>query len=122
MLKVLIADDNDTVRRSVKQIVLESLPISRVEEAIDGSSLLEKALSADWDIIVSDIGMPKLNGLQAMKQILQQRPQMKVLVMSIHSAEQYAKQVIRAGAAGYICKDDVAAELVNEIKRIVQLD
>jgi two-component system invasion response regulator UvrY len=119
MLRILIADDHEIVRRGLKQILLEGFAFAQIEEASDCPSLVQKALSADWDIIVSDLAMPGGGGLEALKQIKQKMPALPVLILSIYPEEQYALRVMKAGASGYLTKDAAPEELVNAVNRIL---
>lgn len=119
MLNVLIADDHEVVRRGLKQILLEGFSFANVEEAGDCPSLVEKALAADWDIIVSDLAMPGGGGLEALKQIKGRKPDVPVLILSIYPEEQYALRVMKAGAAGYLNKDAAPEELVVAVNRVL---
>ncbi len=119
MLRILIADDHEIVRRGLKQILLEGFSFVHIEEANDGPSLAEKALSEEWDIVVSDLAMPGGGGLEALRRIKEQRPELPVLFLSIYPEEQYALNVIKSGAAGYLNKDAAPEELVNAVQRIL---
>ena len=119
MLNVLIADDHEVVRRGLKQILLEGFSFAKVEEAGDCPSLVEKALAADLDIIVSDRAMPGGGGLEALKQIKGRKPEVPVLILSIYPEEQYALRVMKAGAAGYLNKDAAPEELVVAVNRVL---
>lgn len=119
MLKVLIADDHEIVRRGLKQILLEGFSFAHIEEAGDCPSLVEKAIGGSWDIIVSDLAMPGGGGLEALKQIKQISPSIPVLILSIYPEDQYALRVMKAGAAGYLNKDAAPEELVTAVNRIL---
>src|SRR5689334_21318299 len=119
MLRVLIADDHEIVRRGLKQILLEGFPFVHVEEAFDCPSLVDKAMTESWDIVVSDLAMPGGGGLSALKQIKEKNPGLPVLILSIYPEEQYALSVIKSGAAGYLNKDAAPEELVNAVERIL---
>ncbi len=119
MLRILIADDHEIVRRGLKQILLEGFSFVHIEEANDGPSLAEKALSEEWDIVVSDLAMPGGGGLEALRRIKEKRPDLPVLILSIYPEEQYALNVIKSGAAGYLNKDAAPEELVNAVQRIL---
>lgn len=119
MLKVLIADDHEIVRRGLKQILLEEFPFTHIEEASDTETLIEKAISGNWDIILSDLAMPGGGGLDAVRQIRQQNITVPVLILSIYPEDQYALRVLKAGAAGYLNKDAAPEELVNAVQRIL---
>ncbi len=119
MLRVLIADDHEVVRRGLKQILLEDFSFAHIEEAGDCPSLVEKALGADWDIIVSDLAMPGGGGLEALKQIKLEKPKVPILILSIYPEEQYALRVMKAGASGYLNKDAAPEELVVAVNRVL---
>jgi two-component system, NarL family, invasion response regulator UvrY len=120
MLRILIADDHEIIRKGLRQILLEAFSFAHIEEAGDGNTLLEKALSGDWNIIISDIAMPGPNGIEALKIIKQQFPRLPVLILSIHPEEQYTRRVLRCGASGYLSKDAATRELVIAVQRILQ--
>ena len=119
MLKILIADDHKIIRKGLRQILLEEYPFAYIEEAPNGKILVEKALAGDWNVIISDISMPVMNGLEALKLIKQQLPDIPVLILSIPTEEQYTVSVIRAGASGYLSKDAISEELINAIQHIL---
>lgn len=119
MLRVLIADDHEIVRRGLKQILLEGFSFAHIEEANDCPSLVEKAVSGTWDIIVSDLAMPGGGGLEALKQMSRQEIKIPVLILSIYPEDQYALRVMKAGASGYLNKDAAPEELVTAVNRIL---
>ncbi len=119
MLRVLIADDHEIVRRGLKQILLEGFSFAQIEEANDCPSLVDKALTGSWDIIVSDLAMPGGGGLEALKQLRQHASAVPVLILSIYPEDQYALRVMKAGASGYLNKDAAPEELVTAVNRIL---
>lgn len=119
MIKILIADDHEIVRRGIKQILTEGLSFVEVEEASDGNVLLAKALEGDWDIIISDLAMPGMGGLEALKHIRERKPLVPVLILSIYSEDQYAMRVLRAGASGYLNKDAAPEDLITAVRKIL---
>lgn len=120
MLRFLIADDHEIIRKGLKQILLEEFSFAHIEEAADGNALVQKAVSGSWDIVISDIAMPGMSGMEALKVIKEQCPRLPVLLLSIHSEELYTQRTLKAGASGYLCKDAATRELVNAVKRILQ--
>lgn len=118
MIRVLIADDHAIVREGLKQIVAESSDMIVADEAGDGKEALKKALEGDFDVVVLDITMPGINGLDALKQIRSQKPKLPILVLSMHPEEQYAVRVLRAGASGYLTKESAPEELITSIRRV----
>ena len=119
MVKILIADDHEIVRRGLKQILLEGFAFADIEEAADCPTLVEKATSSEWDIVVSDLAMPGGGGIEALKQIKRIAPALPVLILSIYPEEQYALRVLKSGAAGYLNKDAAPEELVTAVQRIL---
>lgn len=119
MLQILIADDHEIVRKGLKQILIDEFAFANIEEVSDGAALVEKAISGSWDIILSDMAMPGLTGLQALEQIKKHNSRVPVLILSMYPADQYALRVIKAGASGYVTKDTAQEELVTAIRRIL---
>lgn len=119
MLRILIADDHIIVRRGLRQILLEGFPYAHIEEVPDAEEMIKKVISAEWDVIISDLSMPGRSGLDALQQIKQISPKLPVLILSIHPEEQYALRVLKAGAAGYLSKDLAPDELVNAVNRVL---
>jgi len=120
MLRILIADDHDIVRQGIRQLLLEEFNSVQVEEAIDTPTLIDLALSQDWDIIVSDLVMPGGGGFYALEKIKQKTPDTPVLILSTHPAEQYAQRATKAGAEGFINKSTLPNGLVNAIQEIIE--
>ena len=118
-LKILLADDHAILRQRLKQILLEEYPLSHVGEAENGSILLKKAMSGDWDLIISDISMPVMSGLDALRQIRNDFPVLPILLLSIYCDDQYAREAIRAGASGYLCKERAEDELILTVRRLI---
>jgi len=118
-LKILLADDHAILRQRLKQILLEEYPCSHVGEAEDGYILLNKAMTGDWDLIISDISMPVMSGLDALRQIRNDFPALPVLLLSIYCDDQYAREAIKAGASGYLCKERAEDELILTVRRLI---
>jgi len=119
MLRILIADDHALIRKGLKQILLEEYPDAFIDEVEDAETAFKKVLSNTWDIIISDISMPGRSGLDVLRDIKQHFPKLPVLILSIHSEEQYAIRVLKAGAAGYLCKQAATEELVKAVRRVL---
>lgn len=118
--KILIADDHAIVREGLKQIISETSDMVVADEAIDGHEVLSKALKNDCDVVVLDITMPGINGLDVLKELKKQRPKLPVLVLTMHPEDQYAVRVLRAGASGYLTKESAPDELTAAIRKISQ--
>ena len=120
MIKILIVDDHAIVRRGLMQILKEGFPNSIIEEAVDAESMIKELQKKDFDVIISDLSMPGRSGLDTIPQIKKINPNIPVLIMSIHSEDQYAIRVLKAGAAGFLNKNLVPEELVIAVKRVLQ--
>jgi DNA-binding NarL/FixJ family response regulator len=119
-LRLLIVDDHAVVRRGVRAL-LESRPGWEVcGEAADGQEAIRKAADLKPDIVVLDISLPGLNGLEATSRILKESPASEVLILTMHHSEELAQQVIKAGARGYVLKSDADQSLVAAIDRLSQ--
>jgi DNA-binding NarL/FixJ family response regulator len=120
MLRILLADDHAVVRQGVKQILAEAFTQAAFGEAQNAHELLELVACERWDIVVLDLAMPGGNGLEALKQIKHDHPQLPVLILSMFPEDQYAVRTIRAGAAGYLNKESAPEELVQAIRKVMQ--
>ena len=119
MLRILLADDHAVVRHGVKQILKDAFAQATFGEAQNAHELLEIVGKEYWDIVVLDLNMPGGNGLEALKQIKLDHPQLPVLILSMYPEDQYAVRTIRAGAAGYLNKESAPEELVQAIHKIL---
>jgi len=118
MIKVLIADDHAVVRSGLKQILAGTSDMIVGGEAVSGHDVLNKVRSDHWDVVVLDITMPGRNGLDILKELKLERPGLPVLVLSMHSEDQYAVRALKAGASGYMTKESAPDELVRAIKKV----
>jgi len=118
-MRILIADDHAVVRRGVREILTEAFPSAEFGEAQDCQEVFHQVRKQDWDIVVLDITMPGTGGLEALKELKSSRPELPVLVLSIHPEDQFAVRCMKAGASGYITKEKAPHELTEAIKKIV---
>jgi len=119
-LRLLVVDDHAVVRRGVRAL-LESRPGWEIcGEAVDGQDAIRKAADLKPDIVVLDISLPGLNGLEATSRILKESPESEVLILTMHHSEELAQQVIKAGARGYVLKSDADQSLVAAIDKLSQ--
>lgn len=118
MLKVLVIDDFPLFRRGVKDLVVEGFHGAKIGEAGNAHEMLELLRLKPWDVAVMDISMPGMNGLDALKHVKQEFPDLPVLILSMHPEEQYAIRTIKAGADGYLTKSSAPEELVKAIKKV----
>ena len=119
MLRILLADDHAVVRQGVKQILADAFARATFGEAQNTPELLALVANERWDIVVLDLTMPGGNGLEALKQIKHDQPQLPVLILSMYPEDQYAVRTIRAGAAGYLNKESAPEELVTAIRKVL---
>lgn len=111
--RVLIADDFAVVREGVRVLLERQGDFRVTAEAIDGADAVRKAASTDIDLVVLDIAMPRLTGLQAAREITRHRPNLPIVLLSMHADEQYFFQAVAAGAAGYVLKQQADRDLVE---------
>lgn len=119
MIKILIADDHAIVREGLKQIVAEEKDMLVAGEAGNTNEMFELLKKDDFTIIILDISMPGRSGLEALKFLKKNYPEVPALILSMFSEEQYGLRAIKAGAAGYLKKVSAPTELVSAIRKIV---
>jgi len=121
MKRILIVDDHEVVRDGVKRIFDEQEPGMAVfGEASNGPEALRLVREEAWDVVVLDLTLDDRSGLEVLKELKQIRPKIPVLILSMHSEEQYARRAFKAGAAGYTTKDSPRAELVKAVNRVIE--
>jgi len=118
MIKILIADDHPIVRHGLKQVVADTANIRVVDEAGTGEEVLNKVSNSSYDVILLDIALPDTSGLDVLKRIKHMKPDIPVLMLSIHPEKYYAVQALRAGASGYVTKNRAAKELIEAINKV----
>lgn len=115
MLRVLIADDHAIVRKGLREILREASEQTVVGEAANGLEALAQVEAGEWDVVVLDITMPGPNGLEVLRRVKLLRPQLPVLMLSMHSGHHYVVGSLKAGASGYLHKETAPDELVTAI-------
>ena len=118
MIRIIIADDHPIVRAGMKQIISEASDLIVADEASDGHKLLNKIKVDNFDVVILDITMPHMDGLDVLKQLKIEKPRLPVIVLSIHPEDQYALRVLKAGASGYVTKASAPDELINAIRKV----
>lgn len=118
MIKIVIADDHPIVRAGLKQILADASDMEVAAEAGDGHEILKLIRKGSVDVVLLDITMPGLMGLDVLKQISVENPKLPVLVLSMHPEEQYAIRVLKAGASGYLTKAAAPEQLIGAIRKI----
>jgi DNA-binding NarL/FixJ family response regulator len=111
--RILLADDHALVRAGVRRILDDDPQLTVVAEAADGAEALERAMADDIDLAILDVSMPKLTGLHVARHLVEQRPQMRVLILSMHDNEEFLFEALRSGASGYVLKSAAEHDLVT---------
>src|ERR1041385_7409581 len=120
MIKVCVVDDHAIVLEGLKRIIAENSEMAVTAEASNGQEALKMIQAAAPDVVVLDITMPNKSGLDVLKELHTHSPRLPVLVLSMHSEDQYAVRVLRAGAAGYLTKERAPVKLVQAIRKVVR--
>lgn len=118
MLRILIADDHPIVRQGLGQLIAKTTDMVVANEASNGLEVLNKARAIHCDVVLLDISMPDLNGLDIIRQLKKESPRLPILILSMHSEEQYAVRAFRAGASGYLTKQSAPDELLAAIRKV----
>jgi DNA-binding NarL/FixJ family response regulator len=118
--RVLVVDDHAVVRRGIRQLLDETTDIITSDEASNTAEAVAKVREGDFDVVVLDISMPGRSGLEALREIKKLEPGLPVLVLSMHSEDQYAIRVLKAGASGYVTKGGVPDDLVSAIRKVLK--
>ncbi len=116
MIRLLLVDDHTMFREGIKQVLHKHADMSVVAEAGNGHDALALVREQEVDVVLLDISMPGLSGLDILRDIVLERPRLAVLVLSMHPEEQYAIRVLKAGAMGYLTKESAGEELVAAIR------
>src|SRR5919107_4849453 len=116
MLRILLADDHDIVRRGLKELLEEQVGWTVCAEAANGREAVEAAVQTGPDVAVLDFSMPELNGLEATRRIRQAAPRVEVLVFTMHESEELIREVLAAGARGYLLKSDATRPLFPPVE------
>ena len=116
--RIILADDHAILRAGLRNLISESADFQVVAEAADGESLLGKLRTIPCDLVIMDISMPKLNGLQTLEQLKKQYPALKVLILSMHKERDYIKNAMTSGADGYVFKDTAFEKLLTSLRDI----
>ena len=114
-LRIILAEDHETIRDGLKLLVNSRSDMEVVGEADNGTTALQLAEEFSPDVVVMDISMPELNGLQATKKLKEKSPQVKVLILTRHSEPGYLQELLQAGAGGYVLKQSKSEELIRAI-------
>ncbi|MDD5404860.1 MAG: response regulator transcription factor [Sulfuricella sp.] len=119
-IRILIADDHALLREGVKHILSEHPDIEVVGEASNGSEALARIQAENWNAVVLDMSMPGKSGIELIKQIKAEKPKLPILVLSMHTEDLYAVRTLKAGASGYLCKDNAESQLAQAIRKVAK--
>jgi two-component system, NarL family, response regulator NreC len=114
-LRIVLGDDHTLMRQGLRKILEERREWEVVAEAGDGREAVRQAIALRPDVMVLDIGMPLLNGIESTRQIVRRHPEIRVLILSMHSDEAYITQALQAGAKGYLLKDSADTDLIRGV-------
>jgi two-component system invasion response regulator UvrY len=118
MIRIIVADDHPVVRRGIGQIVAAAGDMRVADEAASGRELLDRARTVDHDLVLLDLSMPEMIGLDLLKQLKRERPKIPIVILTVSSENQFAIRALKAGAAGYLTKDTAATELVGALRKV----
>jgi DNA-binding NarL/FixJ family response regulator len=117
-LRILVADDHELLRRGVRALLETHAGWEVCDEAVDGREAVEKAIRLRPDLVILDIAMPGLNGLEAARQIRKEAPGSEILILTMHDSEQVIQEVLAAGARGYVLKSDASRDLIAAVEAL----
>ena len=118
IIRILIADDHTLVRESLVGLLQGDGDVQVVGQAADGVETVEKAIALRPDVVITDISMPRLNGIEVVRRLHDALPDTRVLVLTMHQEDEYVLQAVRVGAAGYMVKDCAASELLIAVRNL----
>jgi DNA-binding NarL/FixJ family response regulator len=119
-VRIVIADDHEVVRKGLRSLLMDEPGLEVVAEASNGREAVAKAAELEPDVVVLDVGMPELNGLEATRQIIRSGSRTEVLVLTVFETEEVIREVLRAGARGYVLKSDAGRLLLSGIEAVSQ--
>jgi DNA-binding NarL/FixJ family response regulator len=118
MIRILIADDHKIVRDGLRRIVGGAADMEVAAEAADGDATLAQVKAGEYDVVMLDMSMPGLSGMDLIKRLKIEKPRLRILVLSMHGEHQYAARALKAGASGYLNKDSAAEALIGAIRKV----
>ena len=118
MIRIVIADDHTIVREGLKQMLSAAEGLRVIAEAQNGGEVIQRIRELEFDVLVLDMSMPGRSGPELIKQVHDEKPKLRILVLSMHQEPQYAVRAIKSGAAGYLTKESASTELVSAIRKV----
>src|SRR4029453_3100930 len=119
MTRILLVDDHPLVRQGIKQVLSGAFHPALVGEAANAEEGLSELRNTEWDVMVLDLTLPGVSGLDFLKDLRRERPALPILVLSMHPPDQFARRAMNAGAAGYLTKDSSPTELVKAVTELI---
>ena len=119
MTRILLVDDHPLVRQGIRQVLTGAFHPALVGEAANAEEGLSEVRTTEWDVMVLDLTLPGVSGLDLLKDLRRERPSLPVLVLSMHPADQFARRAMNAGASGYLTKDSAPTELVRAVGEVI---
>ena len=119
MTRILLVDDHPVVRQGIKQVLAGAFHPAQVGEASNAAEGMSEIKNTEWDVMVLDLSLPGTSGLDLLKDLRRERPTLPVLVLSMHSPDQFARRAMNAGASGYLTKDSNPNELVKAVSEVM---
>jgi two-component system, NarL family, invasion response regulator UvrY len=119
MHRIIIADDHPVVLKGLKEIIQEGFDLVKIDEAGRGYELIKKIQANEYDLVLLDISLPDINGLEVLKELKKIKPMLPVLIVSMYPEEQYALRALKSGAKGYLTKQSASDELVFAVRKIL---
>jgi len=119
MTRLLVVDDHQIVRAGLKSLLSDYKEFTVAGEAGSGVDAVKMVREANWDVVLLDISMPDMNGIEALTQIKRMKPELPVLILTMHPEDQYAINMLRAGASGYLCKHSTPEALISAIRTVL---
>jgi two-component system invasion response regulator UvrY len=119
MIRVLVADDHPLLRSGLKQVLSQEADLAVIGEAEDSDQVLRQVNETTCDVVVLDLTMPGRGGLDVLREIRRQHPNLPILILSMHAEDQFAVRAIKAGASGYLSKENAGTEVVKAIRKVL---
>ena len=119
MTRILLVDDHPVVRHGIRQVLSEAFHPAVVGEAATAEQGITEARTTEWDVMVLDLSLPGANGISLLKEVRRERPELPILILSMHPPDQFARRAIHAGASGYLTKDSAPTELVKAVTEVI---
>ena len=120
--RILIADDHAIVRSGLKKVLDAKADLEVVAEAEDGADAVEKALKEDVHVVVLDVSMPRMTGIQAAAELQKRKPELRIVMLSMHDSEQFLFEALKAGASGYVLKSGADTDIVDAVRAAMRGD